>query len=284
MWVCSSSICFVGRKTIFVLFEQYAVFCLIGVLVGVLSGLVGVGGGIVLVPTLHSLLLAKGIPADLAFHMALATSMACIVFTSSASMLAHHRKKNIVWSYVRWMAPMMCLGSLVTTLIAIQLNAHFLAVFFALFCLSAAYQLAVIRQVRAPVHLRPAEVSAVALLIGTVSALVSIGGGTLTVPYLNWRAVPIKQAIGTSAVLGLPIALASSVGYALDAWQHPSLASNAVGLWYLPAILLITPLSMWFAPYGVTLSQRLPVNTLERFFALILVAVSIKLLWSQWFA
>lgn len=256
-------------------------FCLIGVMVGLLSGLLGVGGGIVLVPILHSVLQAKGIPAALAFHMALATSMACIIFTASASMWAHHRKHTIVWSFVRWMAPMMCLGSFVTTLVAIQINARVLAVFFAIFCLYAAYQLVANRQAHVASYLRPAEVRVVALLIGVVSALVSIGGGTLTVPYLNWRAVPIKQAIGTSAVLGLPIALASSVGYAIDAWQQPAQVPDAIGLWYLPAILLITPLSMCFAPYGVSLSQRLPVNILKRFFALFLVAVSIKLLWSQ---
>lgn len=263
------------------LVEQYAVFCMIGILVGVLSGLLGIGGGIVLVPLLHAMLVAKGYAADVAFHMALATSMACIVFTSLSSIFAHHKKNNIVWRYVWAMVPMAFVGSLLATLVAIHLDALFLTLFFATFTLFAATQLFLDRkptQHKAPGRL---EISLVSLLIGGVSALVSIGGGTLTVPYLTMRNVSVKQAIGTSAVLGFPIALASTVSYLQDAMRQGGHAPDSFGLLYLPAVLLLTPFSVLFAPLGVALTQRLPVRVLKRMFAVFLMGVSIHLLWSQ---
>lgn len=263
-------------------FEQYALFCLIGVVVGMLSGLLGIGGGIVLVPMLHAILLAKGYGAEAAFHMALATSMACIVFTSLSSILAHHKHHNIVWSYVWAMVPMAFLGSLLATLVAIHLEAVYLSLFFAAFTLFAALQLYLDRKPARQQVPGKVEISLVSLLIGAVSALVSIGGGTLTVPYLAMRNVSVKQAIGTSAVLGFPIALASTVSYLQDAFRQTVHAPDTLGLLYLPAILLITPLSVLCAPAGVALTKRLPVKVLKRIFAVFLIGVSLHLLWSQW--
>lgn len=261
--------------------EQYALFCLIGVVVGVLSGLLGVGGGIVLVPMLHAILVARGWTPDQAFHSALGTSMACIVFTSLSSIAAHHKNNNIVWSYAGAMVPMAFAGSLLATWVAIQANAFYLSLFFAAFTFYAAVQLCLDRK---PVsHKVPGrlEIGVVSLLIGMVSALVSIGGGTLTVPYLTMRNVSVKQAIGTSSVLGFPIALASTVGYLYAAWQQGSHAGESVGLLYLPAIMLITPFSVLFAPLGVSLTRRLPVKVLKRIFAVFLIGVTGHLLWSQ---
>lgn len=262
-------------------FEQYALFCLTGMVVGVLSGLLGIGGGIVLVPMLHAMLVAKGFSADVAFHMALATSMACIVFTSLSSILAHHKNQNIVWPYVWAMVPMAFLGSLLATLVAIHLDALYLTLFFATFTFFAATQL--FRDRKPARHQVPGkiEISLVSLLIGVVSALVSIGGGTLTVPYLAMRNVSVKQAIGTSAVLGFSIALASTVSYLQDAIHQATHAPDSFGLIYLPAVMLITPLSVLFAPAGVALTKRLPVKVLKRIFAVFLMGVSIHLLWSQ---
>lgn len=262
-------------------FEQYALFCLIGMVVGVLSGLLGIGGGIVLVPMLHAILVAKGFSADVAFHMALATSMACIVFTSLSSILAHHKNQNIVWPYVWAMVPMAFLGSLLATLVAIHLDTFYLTLFFAMFTFFAATQL--FRDRKPIQHKVPGkiEISLVSLLIGVISALVSIGGGTLTVPYLAMRNVSVKQAIGTSAVLGFPIALASTVSYFQDAIRQATHAPDTFGLIYLPAVMLITPLSVLFAPAGVALTKRLPVKILKRIFAVFLMGISIHLLWSQ---
>lgn len=262
-------------------FEQYALFSLIGMVVGVLSGLLGIGGGIVLVPMLHAILVAKGFSADVAFHMSLATSMACIVFTSLSSILAHHKNQNIVWTYVWAMMPMAFLGSLLATLVAIHLDAFYLTLFFAAFTFFAATQLLLDRKPTQHAVPSRVEVSLVSLLIGVISALVSIGGGTLTVPYLAMRHVSVKQAIGTSAVLGFPIALASTLSYLQDAIQQSRHAPDTYGLLYLPAVMLITPLSVLFAPAGVALTKRLPVKVLKRIFAVFLIGVSLNLLWSQ---
>ena len=264
-----------------VFFEQYALFCLIGMVVGVLSGLLGIGGGIVLVPMLHAILLAKGFSADIAFHMALATSMACITFTSLSSISAHHKSRNIVWTYVWAMVPMVFMGSLLATLVAIHLDAFYLTLFFAIFLLFAATQLFLDRKPAQHKIPGKVEISLVALMIGGISALVSIGGGTLTVPYLTMRNVAVKQAIGTSAVLGFPIALASTVSYLQDAVRQTTHSPDTFGLLYLPAIMLIAPLSVLFAPAGVALTRRLPVKVLKRTFAIFLIGVSLHLLWSQ---
>lgn len=265
--------------TVFI--TQYAVFCLIGMLVGMISGLLGIGGGIVLVPMLHAILIAKGFVADTAFHMALATSMVCIVFTSLSSILAHHKNQNIVWPYVWAMVPMAFVGSLLTTLVAIHLEAKYLTLFFATFTFFAAVQLFLDRKPTQHQVPGKVEIGVVSLLIGGMSALVSIGGGTLTVPYLAMRNVPLKQAIGTSAVLGFPIALASTVSYLQDAWRQAVHAPETFGLLYLPAVLLLTPLSVLFVPLGVALTKWLPVKTLKRVFAFFLITVSLQLLWSQ---
>jgi uncharacterized protein len=270
-----------GMEWLQVFIEQYALFCLIGMIVGVLSGLLGIGGGIVLVPMLHAILVAKGFSADVAFHMALATSMACIVFTSLSSITAHHKNQNIVWPYVWAMVPMAFLGSLLATLVAIHLNALYLTLFFAVFTFYAAIQLFLDRKPAQHKVPGKVEISLVALLIGVISALVSIGGGTLTVPYLAMRNVSVKQAIGTSAVLGFPIALASTFSYLQDAIRQTEHAPDTFGLLYLPAIMLIAPFSVLFAPAGVALTKRLPVKVLKRTFAIFLMGVSVNLLWSQ---
>lgn len=264
------------------LFDQYIWFCLTGLLAGVLSGLLGIGGGMVLVPILSALFVAKGWNPEIAFHAALGTSMACIVFTAISSILAHHRHRNIVWQYVWRMLPMAFVGSLLATVLVTHLSARYLSAFFAMFALYAVIQLfqdrtSVVGQ--APSH---HEMRWVALGIGIISALVSIGGGTLTVPYLTLRNVDMKKAIGTSAVLGLPIALASTCSYVWDAIHVKHGLPDSVGYLYWPAIAWIVPCSVLMAPLGVALTRRLPVNVLKRIFAVFLLLVTVKLLWGIW--
>ena len=162
-----------------------------------------------------------------------------------------------------------------------HLDVVYLTLFFATFTLFAAVQLFLDRKPTRDQVPGKLEISLVSLLIGVISALVSIGGGTLTVPYLAMRNVSVKQAIGTSAVLGFPIALASTLSYLQDAASQSTHPPAAFGLLYLPAILLITPLSMLFAPAGVALTKRLPVKVLKRVFAVFLIGVTGNLLWSQ---
>lgn len=279
--------------------QQYIWFALIGVVVGVLSGLLGIGGGMVLVPVLSAIFIAGGWPHALAFHAALATSMACIVLTSLSSIRAHHLRGNIVWSYLWRMVPMAFLGSMLATLLVVRLNAVALTAFFAAFALYAAMHMLrdqpsaqppasvvspsdrVLQNVKVPGN---TEVGLVSLGIGVISALVSIGGGTLTVPYLNMRHVEMKQAIGTSAVLGFPIAVASTLSYVWDGMHTTYGLPHSLGYLYGPAIVLITPLSVLMAPCGVALTARLPVKVLKRIFALFLLLVGMKLLWGVWHA
>lgn len=263
-------------------FQQYALFGLIGVVAGVLSGLLGIGGGMVLVPMLSAMFVARGWAPELAFHSALGTSMACIVLTAISSIVAHHRHGNIVWRYVWLMMPMAFLGSLLATLLVVRMSSLYLSAFFALFALYAAIYLFRDRTPAATKMPGDTELGLVALGIGSISALVSIGGGTLTVPYLTLRNVAMKQAIGTSAVLGLPIAVASTLSYVWDALHSAHGLPDSVGYLYLPAIALITPCSVLMAPLGVALTRRLPVKMLKRIFAIFLLLVTVKLVSGLW--
>lgn len=262
--------------------QQYVLFCLIGVMAGILSGLFGIGGGLVLVPMLSALFVAHGWTPELAYHSALATSMACIVFTAISSIVAHHRHGNIIWRYVWLMVPMAFIASLLATLWVVHISAVYLSAIFAIFTFYAAINL--FQDSKPAFGKKPSEpeLRLVAFGIGLVSALVSIGGGTLTVPYLTLRNVAMKQAIGTSAVLGLPIAIASTLSYVWDALHNAHGLPDSVGYLYLPAIALITPCSVLMAPVGVALTRRLPVKMLKRIFALFLLLVTVKLVSGLW--
>lgn len=267
----------------YLLVWQYALFVLIGVAVGILSGLLGIGGGMVLVPILSAIFIADGWAPAQAFHAALGTSMACIVFTSLSSIRAHHMRRNIVWTYVGRMVPMAFIGSLLATFWVVKLSAEVLSLFFALFALYVAVHLLRVSDVpvgqKIPSNI---EVGLVSLGIGVISALVSIGGGTLTVPYLTLRNVEMKKAIGTSAVLGFPIAAASTLSYVWDALHATRGLPHSLGYLYGPAILVITPLSVLMAPYGVALTSRLPIKMLKRIFAVFLLLVAAKLAFVSW--
>lgn len=261
--------------------EWIAVFLLLGAFVGIMAGLLGIGGGGIMVPIMASVFLRNGVPADNVVHLALGTSMASMVVTTFSSFRAHHAKGGVLWPVVRAMAPGILLGTFLATFVASHLDSVYLAGFFALFMAYVSAQMFLdkkpkpSRQLAGGVGLFSAGAG-----IGGVSALVSIGGGSLTVPYLTWQNVGLKQAIGTSAAIGLPIALAGTAGYLVNGWGHPGLPPATLGFIYLPALLLVVAVSMATAPLGAKLAHRLPVATLKRVFAGLLVLLVARMLWS----
>lgn len=257
------------------------IFLLTGAIVGVLSGLLGIGGGLVLVPFFTAILGMLGIPPALIFHYALGTSMACIVLTSLFSMRSHHRKQGVLWPYVRWMAVGVVAGAFSTTFVVAKLNSVVLTVIFSVFLVFVAWQM--FKPARsmpsAHVQIPPFELLGVSFAIGAISSVVSIGGGSLTVPYLTYRHIEIKRAIGTSAALGFPLSIAGTAGYIFNGpamvWQgHWPIT---VGYVYLPAVLCISIISVLTVSIGVTLAHRLPVSTIRRVFACLLLLISVKL-------
>jgi uncharacterized membrane protein YfcA len=254
----------------------------LGLFTGFFAGMLGIGGGLVMVPTLTMMFAAQaGFPPGEVLHLALGTSMAAILFTSLASLLTHHRHGAVLWPVVVQITPGILLGTLLGTLFAANVPAKPLAVFFTAFVCLVAVQMILNLKPKASRELPGAAgVVAVGTGIGAVSALVAIGGGSLTVPFLTWCNVRVQQAIGTSAAIGFPIAVGGSLGYVFNGWGHPGLPQWSLGYVFLPAFIWLVPSSMLTAPLGARLAHRLPVATLKRLFAGVLIVLAAKMLWA----
>lgn len=255
-------------------------YLLLGVFAGFMAGLLGVGGGAIMVPILTTIFLAEGFARSEVVHLALGTSMAAIVFTSLSSLRAHHAHGAVLWKVVRGITPGILVGTFGATFIAARAPTTLLSLFFAAFMTYVAVQM--LLNIKPKPHRDlpgPAGMSAVGLGIGGVSALVAIGGGTLSVPFMTWCNVKAQHAIGTSAAIGLPIALAGSLGYLSNGWGHPNLPPASFGFIYLPALVFVVVTSMASAPFGARLAHRLPVQVLKRIFAGILMLLVSKMLW-----
>ena len=253
----------------------------LGAFVGFFAGLLGVGGGGIMVPVLTSLFAAQGFPPDKIVHMALGTSMAGIVMTSFASLRAHHRHGAVRWDVVRFITPGILAGTFGATFIASRVASEPLAIFFACFMAYVATQMLLnIKPKPSRALPGPVGMTGVGLGIGGISALVAIGGGSLSVPFMTWCNVKMQNAIGTSAAIGLPIALAGTLGYVINGWGAEGTPVYTAGFIYLPALVLISVVSTFTAPLGARLAHSLPVPTLKKIFAGVLVLLSAKMLHS----
>ncbi|WP_341675996.1 sulfite exporter TauE/SafE family protein [Niveibacterium sp. SC-1] len=253
----------------------------LGLFAGFLAGLLGIGGGAVMVPILVLVFQVAGIAHEHLLHLALGTSMACIIFTAWSSMRAHHAHGAVAWDVVRAFSPGIVMGTIVGTLVAARAPTRGLALFFAVFISLVAIQMALDFKPAAQRELPPQRgLAAVGGLIGFVSALAAIGGGSMTVPYLSWCNVPVRRAIATSAAVGLPIAISGTLGYLWNGWRVGGLPAYSLGYVYLPALVLLVVGSVLTAPFGARLAHRLPVKMLKRLFSLVLVLLAAKMLWS----
>ncbi len=253
----------------------------LGLVVGFLAGLLGVGGGMMMVPVLTLLLTQRGVPGGVAVKMAIATSMATIIFTSLSSLRAHRAMGHVRWPVVRGIAPGIVAGSLLAGAGAFALlKGQALAFGFAGFMTYMALQMLRGSQPR-PERELPGSLGLLAVggVIGFVSALVGAGGAFLSVPFMTWCNVPPRHAVGTSSALGFPIALASTGGYVISGWGLPPALPGAMGYLYLPALVLVSLASMSLAPLGARAAQRLPVATLKRLFAVLLLGLAASMLW-----
>lgn len=253
-------------------------FVLLGVGVGFLAGLLGVGGGAVMVPMLTTIFLYAGVELEHVVHLALGTSMASIVVTSLSSMRAHHQRQGVIWPVVKAMTPGVLLGSVFAMLIIDQLNPVALASFFAFFMLLVSGKMLFGKQDKGDYPL-PGNMGlfAVGGGIGMLSTLVSIGGGSLTVPYLMRHNTEMTKAIGTSAALGFPIAIFGMTGYFV---LGHFFSDSPVGYISWQAVLAISVTSAVFAPLGAKAAYRLPVKILKKILAILLIGLSIKMLFS----
>lgn len=258
---------------------EWLVFPVLGAVAGVLAGLLGVGGGLVLVAALAWLLPRLGVPSQFAMQAALASSMASIVLTAAASARAHARRGAVLWPTVAWMVPALLVGGVLGSGIAVQIPGAVLRAGVAGYCLLAAAQLALSKTRTSTSDIVPRgwPMSVAGTAIGMVSALVGIGGGSMTVPLLVWRGVAPVRAVGTSSACGVAIGVGSALGYMLH--RPPGgLAEYAVGYVYLPAALGVAAASVFAAPFGTRLAHRISGPALKRVFALFLVGVAASLI------
>lgn len=254
---------------------------LLGCGAGLLAGLLGVGGGIIIVPALLFLFAASGFPADSLQHLALGSSMASILFTSIASLWAHHLRGTVDWNTVRRISPGIVAGTLAGTWVAAGTSTLILQGIFVVFLFYVIYQMLTKRPAQASRALPgPVGLSTTGGLIGVMSSLVGIGGGSMMVPFLTWCNMDLRRAIGTSAAVGFFIALAGTAGYMISGSGVALQPDHSIGFVHLPAVAGIAVMSMLFAPLGAWLSYRAPVALLRKGFALLLLIINIRLLTS----
>lgn len=259
----------------------FAAYGGLGLVVGFVAGLLGVGGGLIIVPVLITLLHTHGQAVGMEPQLALGTSLATILFTSLSSVRAHHRRGAVEWPLVRCIAPGIVLGTLAGAALAARMPATVLKIFFVVFLFYAAVQMWLDFK-PAPHRGLPgrAGTSLAGGVIGVVSSWVGIGGGTLSVPFMLWHNVPLHRAIATSAAIGFPIAFAGAAGYVLGGWTVSGLPAGSLGFVYLPALAGIVLGSVLTAPLGARTAHRLPVRPLKRVFALLLFTLALRMVWA----
>jgi uncharacterized membrane protein YfcA len=220
-------------------------------------------------------------PPEHLLHLALGTSLASIMFTSVSSLRAHHKRGAVDWLVVRRITPGIMAGTFLGSWVAAQLSTGFLKGFFVIFLYYVAVQM--LLDLRPHPHRQlpgSAAMTGVGGMIGGVSSLVGIGGGSMSVPFLVWCNLSMHTAIGTSAAIGFPIAVAGAAGYLVNGLSV-ALPPHTLGFIYLPALLGVSAASMLTAPLGAKLSHSLPTARLKKAFALLLIVMGTKLLWSM---
>lgn len=254
-------------------------YLLLGATVGFLGGLFGIGGGTILVPVLLLMFGAQHFLPQHQLHLALGTSMATIVFTALASVHKHHQHSAVNWHIVRIITPGILIGTGVGAWLATRIPIPLLGLVFALFVYAAAAQ--ILFEIRLA-HSRPLPGKAVVRLFGiftgALSSLVSIGGGTVVIPFLLWCQLTIRQAIGTSAAISLPVAIGGTIGYIASGSHAAGLPPFSLGYVYLPALFWVAVASVITAPLGARVAHSMNLNRLRKLFALLLLALATKLL------
>jgi uncharacterized membrane protein YfcA len=254
---------------------------LLGLVTGFLAGLLGIGGGMMMVPFLSAMLSARGVAPGLAVKMAIATSMTTIIFTSVSSVRAHHKTGAVRWDIVKRLAPGIVLGAMIASLGAFALlKGSALYFVFGGFVTFSAVQMYLDKKPPAARHLPGAAgLFGAGTGIGFLSGLVGAGGGFISVPFMIWSNVAVHNAVATSAALGFPIALANGAGYIISGHNLTGLPPHSFGYLWLPALAAIASCSVLMAPVGAKAAHALPVSKLKRVFALVLIVLAAYMLY-----
>ena len=255
--------------------QLIAELLLLGLAAGFLAGLLGIGGGMLMVPAVTFVLGAKGFPPDYIVKMAVATSLATICFTSISSVRAHHKRGAVLWPVVAKLVPGILLGSAIGAQVAVAIPGKALGILFAIFVSFSATQMFLDRKPK-PSRTLPGTPGMLAAggTIGVISALVGAGGAFVSVPFMQWCNVKIHNAVATSAALGFPVALAGTLSYVWAGRNLPQMPPGSLGYLYLPGLLVISLASMTMAPLGARTAHRMDIRPLKRVFALVLYCLA----------
>jgi len=262
------------------MFTSVFIACaLLGAIVGFFAGLLGIGGGLIIVPVLIYLLPLLGISAELAFPMALATSLASIIFTSSSAAFAHHKNGNIPWNITKKLVGSVAIGALLGAVIAGMLSLKALTIIFASAVLIlAAYMFLSIKVQRSVTLPTRWGLQSIGLFTGVLASLMGIAGGAILVPILMYCSLSMRQAIGVATASGIIVAFFGALGYVIIGFGQSDLPPWSIGYIYLPALLGIVLTSSLFAPLGVKAGAKLPLSYMKKGFALFLMLVAFKMI------
>ncbi len=262
---------------------EYTLWYLLGgVFAGLMSGLFGIGGGIVVVPVLNFIFHKQSVPLNQIQHLALGTSLASIIFTSLSSLRAQHKLGAVRWDYWKKMTPGLLLGTFIGSIFANFLSTKTLEIIFICFLIIVGTQLILSVNVNRG-YSKPGffEISIFSIGIGGISSLVGIGGGTLSVPFLLWCSLTIHNAIGTSSAISFPIALGGTISYMYIGWGAHNLPIGSIGYVNIKALFWIVLSSILTAPIGVKLSHKLSSKVLKRTFGFIAYGFAFHMLWNS---
>jgi uncharacterized membrane protein YfcA len=254
------------------LLSDILMLMLCGSISGFLAGLLGIGGGMILVPFMILVFNHLGFNQEVIVHMAIATGMATILFTTSSAIWAHHKHGSIDWKLVASLSPGMIFGGLIGGSELFEaLKTSWLSLFFALFIIYSSIQMLLNKKPK-PGRDLPGFLGLFSFgtFAGALASLVGAGGAFITVPFMLWCNVKPHTAMATSSGLGLPIAAAATIGYMYGSWGNPTLPSGSLGFVYLPAVACIVIVSIFTAPFGAKLARKLDVAQLKRVFGIML--------------
>lgn len=252
------------------------------ILAGIMAGLLGVGGGIVLVPMLFWLLSLTDFPPALFMHMAVATSLATIIFTSISSARAHHKRGTVDMKLLRLWAPAMIVGALSGGLVSRYIDANGLKAVFGSIALLVSANMARPKPLVLRDGLPVSKIAHVAIsgMTGVFSSLMGIGGGTLSVPILSAYSVDIRRAVGTASAFGVVIAVPAVIGFVVSGWGVEGRPPLSLGFVNIAAALVILPFTVAFAPVGARIAHAVDTKWIKRVFALFLFITAIRMLLS----
>lgn len=260
--------------------EWWLIYLLTGAFVGFFAGLLGIGGGLIIVPVLITVFTAQDFPAGRIIHLALGTTMATILFTSASSLRTHHQHGAVNWQIVKNITPGIFLGTFGGATLAGSMTGQLLSIIFVIFIFYAATQ--ILAQFRpSPMFQLPGKTGMLLAggVIGALSSLVAIGGGLLSVPFLTLCKIKLQHAIGTAAAIGFPIALAGTAGYIANGCLQPeALPEYSLGYVYLPALIWLVSASMLTAPLGARLTHSTQTAILRTIFVVLLYGLGIRML------